>query len=124
MKLYYEETYGRIYETDETIPSVAEEKLIHDISEGKENPPEECMGSRCVPLYGGDGGFEYQLMDDYIDRLSDNEKLFFLWQLVKWYPQILDTDKVNEDHPAILKQIDRLKSACEEMEELICYKLF
>lgn len=41
----YYECYERYYEVEATSKEEAEEKLIDDISEGRENAPEKCYDS-------------------------------------------------------------------------------
>lgn len=50
MKKYsvtYYEMYCRTYEVEANSKEEAEEILINDIGEGRENPPKECCGSKC-----------------------------------------------------------------------------
>lgn len=125
MKLYYEETYGNYYEIDEKDIEKGKEKLLQLIGEGKENPPEQCEGSVVVPL-DGNGDPQYQIMGGKIDAMTDYEKKFYLWHLLRfYYKKALHKDKETYANDNLtFSQIERLLAHVEEIDTLLCYDLF
>lgn len=125
MKVYYEESYGRYYEVDATNNHEAEKKLIQLIGEGKENSPDECKNSVVCALIGN-GKPDFQIMGAKIETLSDDEKEFYLWHLLRFYyakKLIADKKKYENDH-AVVDQIDRLERNVAEIDTLLCYDMF
>lgn len=125
MKVYYEETYGKLYEVDEENPTKAEEILLKDIWSGNENDPEECVGTVTTTIYGT-GDPQFQIMGGKIDALSDNEKEFYLWHLLRYYYQKklhADKAKYSNDRTSV-QQINRLLANVEELDTLLCYEIF
>lgn len=124
MKVYYEETYGGFYDTDEKYPSAAKKKLLKDIGEGRENAPEECQNSLVVSLVSI-GDPQFQIMGARIDALSETEKKFYLWHLLRYYykPELLK-GKENSGDSTTINQISRLLNNVEEIDTLLTYDLF
>ena len=126
MKVYYEETYGNYYEIDnETKEEKAKDKLIEAIREGKEDGPDQCVGSITIPIIGK-GDPQFQIMGGKIDAMPDEEKTFYLWHLLRYYYKRelrKDKEKYANDKTTV-EQIDRLLANVEELDTLLCYDLF
>ena len=125
MKVYYEEAYSEYYEVDAKTSEEAIEKLDWSIREGKEDGPEECIGSVAVPLIGK-GDPQYQIMGSKIDSMDDHEKEFYLWHLLRFYysKKLREEKEKYKDDAATLGQINRLIENVNELDTLICYDLF
>lgn len=125
MRMYYEETYGSFYDTDEKYPSAAEKKLLKDIGEGKENAPEECQNSLVVSIVGN-GNPQFQIMGARIDAMSDQEKEFYLWHLLRYYykPTLIKNKEEYSNDATTVNQITRLLDNVEEIDTLLTYDLF
>ena len=122
--IYYEETYGKYYDEN-----VSEDQLMELIREGKIAEPDECVNSRAVKLYGNDSGYQYQVMADTVDRMSDHEKEFYLWLLLRWYeekklPGELPDNTDTRENFAVKVMIENIIKAAKEMEEILCYDLW
>lgn len=122
MKVYYEETYGKYYDIDASTSDEAEKELDYRIREGKEDGPEECIGSVTVPLIGK-GNPQYQIMSSKIDSMNDHEKEFYLWHLLRFY-YADKLRKEKEEYKDSRDLIDRLLTNVNEIDTLICYDLF
>lgn len=125
MKVYYEETYGGYYEVDEKIPEKAKERLYEDLLAGREDGPDNCVGSIIVPIVGN-GHTTYQEMGAKIDAMDENEKKFYLWHLLRYYYKkslVEDKEKHKRDHASV-DQLDRLIANVEEIDTLLVYDLF
>ena len=125
MRVYYEETYGKYYDIDALTSDEAAKELDYRIREGKENAPEECIGSVAVPLIGY-GNPQYQIMGSKIDSLDDQEKEFYLWHLLRFYyhKKLRDDKEKYKDDRATVEQVERLLATVNEIDTLICYDLF
>lgn len=124
MRIYYEETYGKYYNIDASTSDEATKELDCRIREGREDGPEECIGSVTVPLIGK-GNPQYQIMGSKIDSLDDHEKEFYLWYLLRfYYHKKLRDDKEEYKDRATVEQIERLLATVNEIDTLICYDLF
>lgn len=128
MIVYYEETYGKYYEVDENDPDKARAKLTYLIGEGKENSPEECQGSRVIPLSDNEDSWQYEIMDDVVDDMSEHEKMFYMMRLCNWYKEKLEKDKPDnvdtKENLAVSIMISNLISAMKQAEELLCMEVF
>lgn len=128
MKVYYEESYGKYYDIDTNNMTEAEETLTYLIGEGKENGPEECVGSLNIAIIGN-GDDQYQIMDAKIDNLSEHEKKFYLWSLIRWYQgelekEIPETPAETKAEYAYKVMLKNLVNAAKEMEDLLCDDLW
>lgn len=125
MRVYYEETYGKYYDIDASTSDEATKELDYRIREGKEDSPEECIGSVTVPLIGS-GDPQYQIMGSKIDFMDDHEKEFYLWHLLRFYysKKLRDNRELYKDDRATFSQINRLIENVNELDTLICYDLF
>ena len=125
MRVYYEETYGKYYDIDALTSDEAAEELDYKIREGKEDGPEECIGSVTVPLIGK-GNPQYQIMGSKIDSLDDHEKEFYLWYLLRFYysKKLRDGKEKYKDDRTTVEQVERLLATVNEIDTLICYDLF
>lgn len=124
MRVYYEEIYGKYYDIDASTSDEATKELDYRIREGREDGPEECIGSVTVPLIGK-GNPQYQIMGSKIDSLDDHEKEFYLWYLLRfYYHKKLRDDKEEYKDRATVEQIERLLATVNEIDTLICYDLF
>lgn len=125
MKVYYEETYGGYYDVDANTPEAAESELFCLIGEGKENGPEQCENSVVVPLIGK-GNVCYQIMGGRIDAMSEDEKKFYLWHLLRYYykPQLIDARKKYEGDCRTVDMINSLINKVDEIDELLCYEIY
>ena len=123
MKIYYEERYGGIYEVPDNI-AADEQKLSDDLME-QFNIHNECQGSVTVELISKDN-FDYQIMGGEVDALSDNEKEFYLWHLLRfWYTKKLNADKEKyANDRTTIEQINRLLANVEELDTLLGYDIF
>ena len=125
MRVYYEETYGKYYDIDTKTSEEAIEKLDWLIRGGKEDGPEEYIGSVTVPLIGK-GDPKYQIMGEKIDSMDDHEKEFYLWHLLRFYyaKKLRDDKEEYKDDRTTVEQIERLLENVNELDTLICYDLF
>lgn len=122
-KVYYTETFGGIYEVDDAIIN-DEDKLTDDVM-NQFCIHNECQGSITIPLIGR-GKPDFQIMGGIIDALSDEEKEFYLWHLLRYYyEKKLNTDKEKyADDKSTVNQINRLLDNVEEIDTLLVYDLF
>lgn len=123
--VYYEESFGKWYQVEAENFNKAEDALFDLISEGKADGPDECVGSITVcPI--GDGDPKYQVMGAKIDALSDYEKKFYFWNLLRfWYKNQLYESKAKYINDRFsLDQINRLIANVEEIDTLLTYDLF
>lgn len=123
MKVYYEEKYGGVYDVPDEIAD-NDEKLTDDLME-QFNIHNECQGSTTVRLIGN-GDPQYQIMGGLIDALTDKEKEFYLWYLLRFYYKrelISDKEEYKNDCTTT-QQIDRLIRNVEELDTLLCYEIF
>ena len=123
MKVYYVEKYGGIYDVPNEIAN-NDEKLTDDLIE-QFNVHNECQGSTTVKLIGN-GDPQYQIMGGLIDALTDQEKKFYLWHLLRFYYKrklISEKEKYMDDRTTF-DQIDRLIRNVEELDTLLCYEIF
>lgn len=122
-KVYYTETFGGIYSVDDAIIN-DEEKLTDDVMT-QFSIHNECQGSITVPLIGR-GKPDFQIMGGIIDALSDEEKEFYLWHLLRYYYiKKLNADKEKyADDKSTVDQINRLLDNVEEIDTLLVYDLF
>ena len=122
MKVYYVEKYGGIYDVPNEIAN-NDEKLTDDLIE-QFNVHNECQGSTTVKLIGN-GDPQYQIMGGLIDALTDQEKKFYLWHLLRFYYKrklISEKEKYMDDRTTF-DQIDRLIRNVEELDTLLCYEI-
>lgn len=125
MKLYYEETYGNYYDVDAETPEAAEKELLRLIGEGKEDGPNQCENSVVVPLIGK-GNVCYQIMGGRIDTMSEDEKKFYLWHLLRYYykPRLIAGKKKYADNHDTVDMIDSVLNAVDAIDALLCYEIY
>ena len=123
MKVYYEEKYGGIYEVADEITE-NDEKLKEELMD-LFNIHNECQGSTTVELIGN-GDPQFQIMGGLIDAMSDYEKKFYLWHLIRFYykPDLRKEKEKYKDDRMAVDQINRLIAIIEEIDTLLCYDLF
>ena len=124
-KVWYEETYGKMYEVSAEHIHEAEDKLRELIQEGKEDGPEECTGSALTGILGNNNP-DYQIMGAKIDTLGDEEKKFYLWHLLRYYykKELLKGKEKCANNAATVDQINKLLNWVEELDTLLCYDLY
>ena len=75
MKKYlirYTESYERYYEVEANNPDEAEQKLLDDICEGREDPPERCYDSGCDEIWDSeDGKISTEPHTDYMELFCE-----------------------------------------------------
>ena len=124
-KVYYEESYSGVFEVPEEIANGSEEEIGAYLAENKFTEEVEGAGSVIAPLIGS-GDPQYQIMAAKIDNLSEHEKDFYLWHLIRHhYKKKLYADKKKyENEHTTVDQINRLIANVEELDTLLCYEIF
>lgn len=117
MRVYYEETYSGYFDV-ENESELVDKGLIEQV---------EMSNSRTVVLNGTDKDAQYEIYDNAIDNMSDNEKRFYLWQLCKWYENEIEKELVEPKTKAEYAQqvvFKEVKKALEHMDWLLVEDLF
>ena len=124
-KVYYEESYSGVFDVPDEIANGDTDEIGRYLADNGYTEDVDGSGSIIVPLIGI-GDPQFQIEGGKIDAMSDSEKKFYLWHLLRFFYKkdlLKEKEKYANDRTTV-DQINRLLANIEEIDTLLCYDLF